>query len=100
MLAKPDPDFRRIRCVTPGFDNSPRRKHDALILLGSTPQRYEEWLQKVLETESRRPIPEDEKLVFVNAWNEWGEGNHLEPCQRWGRAFLEANAGARKQAGC
>jgi len=100
MLAKPDPDFRRIRCVTPGFDNSPRRKHDALILLGSTPQRYEEWLQKVLETESRRPIPEDEKLVFVNAWNEWGEGNHLEPCQRWGREFLEANARARKQAGC
>lgn len=100
MLGKPDPDFRRIRCVTPGFDNSPRRERDAYILLGSTPQAYEAWLQEILEAEICRPIPEDEKLVFVNAWNEWGEGNHLEPCQRWGRAFLEANARARKQAGC
>lgn len=98
MLAKPDPGYRRIRCVTPGFDNSPRRRKDALILAGSTPEAYGEWLRRVLEEEAARALPADERLVFVNAWNEWAEGNHLEPCQRWGRAYLEAHAAARRAA--
>ena len=99
MLAKADPSFRRIRCVTPGFDNSPRRRKDAVIVYDSTPAAYERWLRRVLEQEAARPLPDDEKLVFVNAWNEWAEGSHLEPCQRWGRAYLEAHARARHAAG-
>lgn len=95
MLAKPEPAYRRIRCATPGFDNSPRRRRDALILTGSTPAAYARWLQELLRQEAARPLPGPEKLVFVNAWNEWAEGNHLEPCQRWGRAYLEAHASAR-----
>ena len=99
MLAKPDPGYRRVPCVTPGFDNSPRRRRDALIFRNSTPAAYGRWLQRLLEQESARLLPEDEKLVFVNAWNEWAEGNHLEPCQRWKRAYLEAHAEARRRSG-
>lgn len=99
MLAKTTPDFRRIRCVTPGFDNSARRKQDAMIFLNSTPTAYGRWLEQVLRAESARPVADDEKIVFVNAWNEWAEGNHLEPCQRWGRAYLDAHLSARQAAG-
>jgi hypothetical protein len=35
-------------------------------------------------------IKKSQRIFFINAWNEWGEGNHLEPCQKWGRAYLEA----------
>jgi lipopolysaccharide biosynthesis protein len=88
MLGMPSPAYRRFPCVTPSWDNTPRRKAEAVILRGSTPGLYESWLRKVMERTAAES-PKD-RLVFVNAWNEWGEGNHLEPSQRWGRAYLEA----------
>jgi hypothetical protein len=93
MLAKPAPSYRRFRCATPGWDNSPRRASEATILHGSTPVAYEHWLRCLVE-ETNRTLQGDERIVFVNAWNEWGEGNHLEPDQRWKRAYLEATARA------
>jgi lipopolysaccharide biosynthesis protein len=85
--------------VTPGFDNSARRPKQGTVFLGSTPQGYGRWLESTLQAESRRGLPVDEQVVFVNAWNEWAEGNHLEPCQRWGRAYLDAHRAARLAAG-
>jgi lipopolysaccharide biosynthesis protein len=93
MLAKPEPPYVRFPCVTPGWDNTARRDRGAVILRGSTPERYGTWLRHAA---SRAPAtPSGESLVFVNAWNEWGEGCHLEPCRRWGRAYLEAHRQAR-----
>ena len=91
MLAKPSVDYTRFRCVTPGWDNSPRRSGGAEIFHGSTPEAYEAWLRAIVrETgEARR---RDEQILFINAWNEWAEGNHLEPDQRHGLAYLEATA--------
>jgi lipopolysaccharide biosynthesis protein len=74
--------------VTPSWDNSARRKN-ASIFVGSTPEKYENWLRQVVEKVSRRHAG-DENIVFINAWNEWAEGNHLEPDLKWGRAYLEA----------
>lgn len=99
MIGKPEPAYRRYRCVTPGFDNSARRKTDATIFMNSTPTAYGDWLRQVLLAELRAQRPSNEKLVFVNAWNEWAEGNHLEPDQRWGRAYLEATLRAIDEAG-
>ncbi len=99
MRAKPAPHFRRVRCVTPGFDNSSRRAKDATIFLNSTPEAYGQWLEATLREEQARDLPDDQKLVIVNAWNEWAEGNHLEPDQRWGLAYLEAHRLALQRCG-
>jgi len=88
MRRRDAPPYKRFPCVTPGWDNTPRRKRGAIILRGSTPKLYRRWLEATL---SRfEPYGPEENLVFINAWNEWGEGSHLEPDKRWGRAYLEA----------
>jgi lipopolysaccharide biosynthesis protein len=92
MLGDPDPAYLRFRCITPSWDNTPRRISNAVILRGSTPELYGTWLQEVIDRAA--PKSPEERVVFVNAWNEWGEGNHLEPCQRWGLKYLEATRDA------
>jgi lipopolysaccharide biosynthesis protein len=97
MLKKPIPAYQRFPCVTPMWDNSARHKTRATILKDSTPYRYEQWLTSVLVNfKPRRP---EENLVFINGWNEWAEGNHLEPCAKWGRGYLEATRHALQTAG-
>ena len=95
-LAQGSPAYPQIPCVCPSWDNSARRKSGALVLTNSTPKFYERWLREVVSRQAARIAADEnsdvspESLVFINAWNEWAEGNHLEPCQKWGRAYLEA----------
>ncbi|MGH9189335.1 MAG: glycoside hydrolase family 99-like domain-containing protein, partial [Acidimicrobiales bacterium] len=76
------------RSIFVGWDNSPRRGDDGIVFTDATPERFESGLRELVEAVSDRPF--DDRLVFVNAWNEWAEGNHLEPDRRHGLAFLEA----------
>jgi lipopolysaccharide biosynthesis protein len=89
MLAKRSRPYTWFRCVTPSWDNSARRAMNAKIIHDCTPELYESWLRTTIQA-TVNTFDDEERLVFVNAWNEWGEGNHLEPDQRWGRAYLEA----------
>jgi hypothetical protein len=84
--------------VTPSWDNTARKKDHAFILKGASPEKYRRWLETVVQRS--KPLATGEKIVFVNAWNEWAEGNHLEPCQRWGRAYLEATQMAVNGSPC
>jgi len=91
MEATADVTYVRHPGVTPAWDNSPRRTQDyAIIFQGSTPDAYRGWLESALA----RGLRQREPLVFVNAWNEWGEGAVLEPSDRWGRRYLEATRDA------
>jgi lipopolysaccharide biosynthesis protein len=88
MMRKPAATYLRFPCVTPMWDNSARHKTRTTILKNSTPELYEHWLRTTLN--SFKPRHAEENIVFINAWNEWGEGNHLEPCAKYGRGYLEA----------
>lgn len=91
-LSRPPASYPRIPCVFPAWDNTPRRRRGATVISGSTPDLYRQWLQHAIATS---PILSDgERLVFVNAWNEWAEGAILEPSRRWGRAYLAAHRAA------
>ncbi|MCW2778480.1 MAG: hypothetical protein JWN17_2205 [Frankiales bacterium] len=73
--------------VMPGWDNTARRGTDAYVFHGGNPVSFRRWLARAADAAvAGGPDP----LLFVNAWNEWAEGAHLEPDARFGRANLEA----------
>lgn len=88
QLARPDVPHRRFSGITPAWDNSSRRKKAAFITADSTPTDYEYWLKELIRREQAKEEPQP--FIFINAWNEWAEGNHLEPDQKFGRQYLEA----------
>jgi lipopolysaccharide biosynthesis protein len=87
-LQKPNPSYERFPCVTPQWDNSPRKEKGGIILRNSTPQLYERWLINVIQKKIK--IGDKGNFIFINAWNEWGEGNHLEPDAQFNHSYLEA----------
>ena len=101
-LRKPIPEYHWYRGLVPSWDNTARRGRDAYVAVGSSPAAYRGWLGELARQALER-VDVTEPLVFVNAWNEWAEGTHLEPDDRYGRAWLEATRdgladGVRAQA--
>lgn len=85
------PPYTWFRGIMPGWDNTPRRGMQSHLAYGSTPARYEKWLDHICDYTIRQN-PEGERFVFFNAWNEWAEGAYLEPDARYGYAFLNRTA--------
>ncbi|PWG81059.1 glycosyltransferase WbsX family protein [Pararcticibacter amylolyticus] len=88
-LAKEERTYKYFRSVCPSWDNSARRQSGATIYKDSTPELFETWL-KIAAQMTVSTFRESERFIFINAWNEWGEGCHLEPDQKWGHAYLQA----------
>jgi hypothetical protein len=81
-------DFPYLSTIMVGWDSAPRRGVKGVILVDNTVREFEAGLRALVDAAQRRP--RDERLVFVNAWNEWAEGNYLEPDTVDGLARLEA----------
>jgi lipopolysaccharide biosynthesis protein len=75
-------------CVYPNWDNTPRSGRGGLVLSGATPEKFKCNVKAAVAALGDRP--EQERFLWVKSWNEWAEGNHLEPDLRHGRAWLEA----------
>jgi lipopolysaccharide biosynthesis protein len=89
MLSKAEKPYKYFRCVAPSWDNTARREEGATIYLDSTPEKFQEWTQSVVQ-KTKENFKDDEQIFFINAWNEWAEGCHLEPDLKFGHAYLQA----------
>jgi lipopolysaccharide biosynthesis protein len=84
------PPYTLYRGVCPSWDNTARRDNHGIVFQHSSPRGYQQWLYNAIEDTCNRFSDPDERLIFINAWNEWAESAYLEPDQRRGYAYLEA----------
>ena len=88
LMFRRKPDFPYYPSIFVGWDNTPRRRENAIVVINGTPDRFAERLSAMIRVVAGRPF--EDRLVFINAWNEWAEGNYLEPDLKWGHGYLEA----------
>lgn len=81
-------DKRIIPCPMPNYDHSPRSQRKGIILSDSTPALWKELLEGIIQ-KCQKDNDSDEQIIFIKAWNEWGEGNYLEPDLKFGKKYLD-----------
>lgn len=82
-------EYKYLPCSFVSWDNSARRGENGIIIKDKNPEVFAEFLQKDIKyllDQKRNP---EENFLFINAWNEWAEGNYLEPDVKYGFKFLD-----------
>lgn len=87
------PPYKKFRGIFPSWDNEARKPGRGTVIINSTPNAYKGWLRTLCDYTKNNFDPE-ERLIFINAWNEWAESAYLEPDRRYGYAYLHATAEA------
>ena len=77
-----------IPCISPNWDHSPRSAHNAIILKNSTPDLFKKVAKRAIDIVKDKP--EEEQIVMIKSWNEWGEGNYMEPDLEFGHGYITA----------
>jgi lipopolysaccharide biosynthesis protein len=78
--------------VYPNWDNTPRSGRRGLVATGATPERFGTQVRRAAQL--ARANPPSEQLLFIKSWNEWAEGNYLEPDREFGHGRLQALSAA------
>ena len=86
MISPGSEELEVIPSVAPNWDHSPRSKNNAMILKDSNPKLFSEIILKILDIIKHKPA--QKKLLIIKSWNEWGEGNYLEPDSKYGYEYL------------
>ena len=79
--------FTYFQSLVPTWDNTARYGKNAYILHGSTPEKFQYWLEDVISS-TQNNLTLDKQFIVINAWNEWAEGDHLEPDTKFGYSYL------------
>lgn len=87
------PSAKEFLGVITSWDNTARKGKSGNVFLFANPKMYELWLSGVIE-KTKQIYTGDERLVFINAWNEWAEGTYLEPDRKYGHQYLQATSKA------
>jgi lipopolysaccharide biosynthesis protein len=87
MISKDVSDHNVVPVVAPNWDHSPRSGAKAMILHNSKPKYFKKLLSNALSKIMNKPL--DTRLIIVKSWNEWGEGNYLEPDVEFGHQYLD-----------
>jgi hypothetical protein len=85
----PERGMKEFHGICPSWDNTARRADRGVSWINSSPEKYHHWLKAIADKTRKKHIG-DEKIIFINAWNEWAEGCHLEPDDKYGYAWLNA----------
>lgn len=86
-----EPAFKLFRTAMLSWDNTARKQNQSHIFHGFSLVRYKQWLAALCNNVFHsNKYSSDEKIVFINAWNEWAEGTHLEPDRKLGYGYLQA----------
>ena len=88
-VTRPTVPYKRHSAVFPSWDNTPRQPLKGDSFVNATPEAFQLYVEEKIDEVSQLFVG-DERLLFVNAWNEWAEGAHLEPDRKFGHAWLEA----------
>jgi lipopolysaccharide biosynthesis protein len=89
FLGRASVAYKRYPAVFPNWDNTPRQPLVGTSFDRCTPEAFRFYVEQKIE-EIRAFHFGDERLLFINAWNEWAEGTHLEPDTGYGHRWLEA----------
>ena len=82
-----------VPSILPNWDHSPRSRMRAFVMHNSTPQAFKKHVEAIRQIVDKKKNP----LVMLKSWNEWGEGNYMEPDKRWGKQYIEAMGTVMKQ---
>lgn len=91
-------DCKVFKGLYPNWDNTARKCYTGSWIFQSTPKLYKAWLKDIINW-TKENNKKDEQFIFINAWNEWAEGAHLEPDQKYGYAYLQATKEALEETG-
>lgn len=88
MITEKDSPVDSIPTVAPNWDHSPRSKTKGIILKNYNPQLFKIVVLKAFKIVQNKP--KENQIILLKSWNEWGEGNYIEPDLEYGLGFLEA----------